>query len=163
MLVSNSLYRVMFVHLLCLGAIECLLLAMVKMSLPTWPRSTLVAMCSRGFCTIKVLMGKMKCLVFQSCNWETMAVGRIMENALLQLGFHPAPTLLLLSEIVQKVTKLTKLYSTPIDYYIVKIMTNYWMNLNKKITKNFTNFYVVFLGLPWTFLFALLGGCLGNS
>ena len=69
MLALNSLYQVMFVHLLYSGAIESQRLAMVKMNLPTWPRSILVAMCSRGFSMIMVLMRKMQRPVFRNCNW----------------------------------------------------------------------------------------------
>lgn len=99
MLVSNSVYLEIFVHLLSLSALECLVLAMVKMNLPTWPRSALAAMCLRGFCMIKGLVGEMKCLVFQNCNWETMAVERVTGNVLLQLEFQPVFSLLLLAEI----------------------------------------------------------------
>lgn len=103
MLVSSSLCHGMCVHPLCLGAIECLLLGVVKMRLLTWPRFILVAMCLRGFCMIMVLIPEMMCLVSQNCNWETMEVERIIiGNALLQLGFQLVLTLLLFAEVAER-------------------------------------------------------------
>ena len=100
MLVSSNLCHGMCVHLLYLGATEFLLLGVVKMRLHTWPQCISVAMCSRGFCMIMVLMPEMMCLVSLNCNWETMEVERvIIGNVLLQLGFQPVLTLLLFAEI----------------------------------------------------------------